>query len=46
MAIYAASRLEGLRVKHRLNHFALRSRLYFKAIRYAFDELQILKRLV
>ena len=35
--------LEGLRVKHHLNHFALRSRLYLKAIRYAFDELQILK---
>ena len=43
MAIYAACRLEGLRVKHRLNHFALRSRLYLKAIRYAFHELQILK---
>lgn len=43
MALYAACRLEGLRVKHRLNHFALRSRLYLKAIRYAFDELQILK---
>ena len=43
MAIYAACRLEGLRVKHWLNHFALRSRLYLKAIRYAFDELQILK---
>ena len=27
MALYAAGRLEGLRVKHRLNHFALRSRL-------------------
>ena len=43
MAIYAACRPEGLRVKHRMNHFALRSRLYLKAIRYAFDELQILK---
>ena len=43
MALYAASRLEGLRIKHRLNHFALRSRLYLKAIRYAFDELQTLK---
>ena len=43
MAIYAACRLEDLRVKHRLNHFALRSRLYLKAIRYAFDELQNLK---
>ena len=43
MAIYAAAQLEGLRVKHHLNHFALRSRLYLKAIRYAFQELQILK---
>ncbi len=43
MAIYAAARLESLRVKQRLNHFALRSRLYLKAIRYAFRELQILK---
>ena len=43
MAIYAACRLEGLRVQHRLNHFALRSRLYLKAIRCAFDELQTLK---
>ena len=43
MALYAAGRLESLRIKHRLNHFALRSRLYLKAIRYAFDELQMLK---
>ena len=37
MAIYAAAQLEGLSP----NHFG--SRLYLKAIRYAFDELQILK---
>ena len=43
MAIYAAGRLEGLRTKHRLNHFALRARLYLKALRCAFDELQMLK---
>jgi len=43
MAIYAAFRLEGLAIKHRINHFALRSRLYINAIRYAFDELQNLK---
>lgn len=43
MALYAASRLEGLRIKHQLKHFALRSRLYLKAIRCAFDELQTLK---
>lgn len=43
MAIYAAFRLEGLTAKHRMNPFALRAKLYLKAIRYAFDELQILK---
>ena len=43
MALYAAARLEDLRIKHRLNHFALRSRLYLKAIRCAFEELQTLK---
>jgi len=43
MAIYAAFRLEKLSVKHRINHFALRSRLYINAIRCAFDELQNLK---
>ena len=41
MAIYAAGRLEGLRIKRRLNPFALRARLYLKAIRYAFDELTL-----
>ena len=43
MALYAASRLESLRIKHRLKHFALRSRLYLKAVRSAFEELQTLK---
>jgi hypothetical protein len=43
MAIYAAFRLEGLSVKHSMNPFALRAKLYLKAIRYAFLELQILK---
>ena len=43
MALYAAARLEGLRSKHRLKHFALRARLYLKAMRSAFDELQTLK---
>lgn len=42
MAIYAAFRLERLRVKHRMNHFALRAQLYIKAIRQAFRELQAL----
>ena len=43
MALYAAARLEGLPSKHRLKHFALRARLYLKAIRSAFEELQTLK---
>ena len=43
MAIYAAGRLESLRIKHQLKHFALRSQLYLKALRCAFDELQTLK---
>ena len=35
--------LEGLRLKHGINHFALSAKLYLKAIRHAFDELQLLK---
>ena len=41
-AICAAFSLE-LRIKQRINPFALRSKLYLKAIRHAFDELQQLK---
>jgi hypothetical protein len=43
MALYAAFSLEWLRIKHRINPFALRSKLYLKAIRHAFEELQRLK---
>ena len=43
MSIYAAFRLEGLRLKHGMNHFALRAKLYLTAVRRAFDELQLLK---
>ncbi len=43
MAIYAALSLEWLRIKQRMNPFALRSKLYLKAIRQAFEELQHLK---
>lgn len=42
-ALYAVFKLERLKTKHNLNHFALRSHLYLKAIRIAFDELQVLK---
>ena len=43
MALYAAAHWEGLRIKHQLKHFALRSRRYLKALRCAFEELQTLK---
>jgi hypothetical protein len=41
--LYAVFKLECLSIKRHLNHFALRAQLYLKAIRVAFDELQILK---
>jgi len=43
MSLYAAARLEILSVKQKLNTFALKSKLYIKAIRLAFEELQALK---
>lgn len=42
-ALYAVFKLECLKMKQNLNHFALRAHLYLKAIRIAFDELQVLK---
>ncbi len=41
--LYAVFKLECLKMKHHINHFALRTQLYIKAIRVAFDELQSLK---
>lgn len=43
MSIYAAFQLECLKLKHKMNHFALRSRIYLKALQQAMRELQILK---
>ena len=43
MALYAAFSLEWLRIKQRIKPFALRSKLYLKAIQQAFQELQRLK---
>ena len=43
LAIYAVCRLTWLSVTHGLGHVALRTRLYLKAVRHAFDELQLLK---
>jgi hypothetical protein len=41
--LYAIFKLECLKIKRHLNHFALRAHLYLKATRTAFDELQTLK---
>ena len=41
--LYAVFKLECLKIKRHLNHFALRAHLYLKAVRTAFDALQILK---
>ena len=43
MSIYAAFQLECLNVKLKLNHLALRGRLYLRALQPARDELRILK---
>ena len=42
-SIVAVFKLEKLKISTKLNHFALKSKLYIKAIRTAFDELQIMK---
>ena len=43
MAIYAVFKLECLKIKHKLNHFALRTKLLLKATRQAYEELQVLR---
>lgn len=43
MSIYAGFKLECLSLKHGLNHFALKSKLYISALKQAFDELKSLK---
>lgn len=43
-AMIAFCKLELLKLKENVNHFALKARLYLKAIKAAFDELQRLKR--
>jgi len=43
MAIYAVFKLECLKIKHKLNHFALRSKLFVKATQKAFAELQTMR---
>jgi len=43
MAIYAVFKLECLKLKHKTNHFALRAKLFIKATRQAYAELQALQ---
>lgn len=43
MAVYAAFQLECLHLKHKLNHFALRGKLYIAALQQAMNELEKFK---
>ena len=43
MSIYAAFQLECLKIKHQMNHFALRRRIYLNALQQAIFQLHILK---
>jgi len=43
MSIYAVFKLECLKLKLKLNHFALRAKLYIKATQQAYRELQALR---
>src|SRR5512143_3658158 len=43
MTICAGFKLERLKMTHKLNHFALRAKLYVKARQHAFSELARLK---
>jgi hypothetical protein len=40
MSIYTVFKLECLKIKYHLNHFALRSKLLIKSSRYAFNQLK------
>lgn len=42
-SMYAFVKLERLKMSTKMNHFALRSRMYLKAVRAAFGELQNLR---
>lgn len=43
MSIYAAFQLECLKLRHKMNHFALRNRIYVTALKQAMCELHLLK---
>ena len=42
MSIYSAFKLECLSLKYKMNHFALKAKLYMTVIRQAFDQLRSL----
>lgn len=42
-SLYAYIKLESLKICTKLNHFALKNRLYVKAVQYAFAELRELQ---
>jgi hypothetical protein len=42
-AIYAFVKLERMKLATKMNHFAMRSRIYLKAVQAAFKELQSLR---
>ena len=42
-ALYSVYKLECLKIRHQINHFALRSKIYLNALKSAFQELQLLK---
>ena len=39
-SIYAAFKLEKLKLKHQANHFALKAKLYIRALQASFAKLQ------
>ena len=43
MSIYAVFKLECLKIKHKVNHFALRTKLFLKANKIAYEELRKLQ---
>ena len=42
-SIITVFKMERLKIKTKMNHFALKSKLYLKAVRSAFNELQQLQ---
>jgi len=43
MSIYSFFKLELLKIKTNMNHFALKTKIYINALKYAFKELAVLK---